>query len=193
MATPQYFKTVDVASLRFDSLRKDGRIYSAPLQAGPLRIQSPPVVIKSLIEGVAWLVPTGPFKSFLEEVEAHLKAKSLMDAASWGLQEDQVRTSFKSFFRAEDGAFKVRVHPEFASFSSEGDLLEEPCEVKDISARVILELEKLSLGKTEMGGLWRLVQLRVSPTPPPCLIDFDVEVPDDEEDAAQDQDDDEFV
>jgi hypothetical protein len=104
-----------------------------------------------------------------------------------------VATSFKSFFRAEDGAFKVRVHPEFAAFSPEGELLEDTDEFKETTARILLELDKLSIGKTEMGGLWKLVQLRVTAPPPPCLIDFDVEVPDDEDATAQEDDDDEFV
>lgn len=192
-AAPQYFKTVDIPALSLDPLRKDGRIYAAPLSTGPLRIQTPPVLITTLVEGVAWLVPTGPFKQFLADTEAHLKATAHADAERWGLQPDQVTTSFKSFFRAEDGAFKVRVHTDFAAFSSEGDLLDQCDELKDTTARIILELDKLSIGKTEMGGLWRLVQLRVTAQPPPCLIDFDVELPDDVEEAAQENDDDEFV
>lgn len=190
--TTHYFKTVDVSSIAFDALRKDGRIYAAPLKEGPIRIQTPPVLIKSLVEGVAWLVPTGPFQTFLSDVEGHLKTQAQAAAGSWGLQEDQVTTSFKSFFRADDGAFKVRVHSEFAAFSPEGELLDESEEVKDTTARILLELDKLSIGKTEMGGLWRIVQLRATAPPPPCLIDFDVEIPDDEE-AAQENDDDEFV
>ena len=193
MQMAQYFKTLDVSSIAFEPLRKDGRIYAAPLKNGPIRIQTPPVLIKSTVEGVAWLAPTGPFQKFLSDVEAHLQHKAREDAVSWGLQEDQVATSFKSFFRAEDGAFKVRMHPEFAAFSPEGELIEESEEFKDTTARLLVELDKLSIGKTEMGGLWRVIQLRVTSPPPPCLIDFDVEVPDDDEEAAQENDDDEFV
>lgn len=187
-SSPVYFKTIDLASVSLGPLQKDGRIYSAALAPGPLLVQTPPVPIQSLAEGVAWLLPSGPFRAFLRETEATLKAKSSAEAEAWSLSPGQVDTSFKTFFKHD--AFKVRLHPDFAAFSPDGEYLESPDGVT--TARLVLELDKVSVGKTEMGCLWRLVQLRATSPPPPCLIDFDVELPDDAEVDGHTNDD-EFV
>jgi hypothetical protein len=181
MAAPQYFKTVDLASLALEPLVKDGRIYVAKFTNGPLLVQSPVVTVRSVAEGVAWLQPTGPFRDFLRRTEEALKNLARAQAGDWNISEDQVERSFKTFFDGD--AFKVRLHPDFAAYDVAGDDLdaEDADDLYPGTMRLLLELDRLSVGKTEMGGLWRLVQLRVAAPPPPCLIDLEVEVPDDEE------------
>lgn len=184
MAAPQYFKTVDLALLALEPLVRDGRIYVAKFAHGPLLVQSPVVTVRSVAEGVAWLQPTGPFRDFLARTEEALKTLARSQAGAWNISEDQVERSFKTFFDGD--AFKVRLHPDFAAFDVVGDDLDVEDDLDDLQGtmRLLLELDRLSVGKTEMGGLWRLVQLRVAAPPPPCLIDLDVEVPDDEEVAG---------
>lgn len=194
MTSPQYFKAVDLSALQLEPLGKEGRIYVAKFAGGGLRIQTPAVTVRSVVEGAAWITPTGPFRDFLRHTEDALKALARAHAGAWNISEDQVDQSFKSFFDGD--AFKVRLHAEFAAFGTDGeDLDEEGAEVQGATARLLLELDRVSVGKTEMGGLWRLVQLRLAAPPPPCLIDLDVEVPDDEDITVADGsgNDDDFV
>lgn len=193
-SSPQYFKAVDLSALALEPLVKDGRIYVAKFAGGPLCVQTPAVTVRSVVEGAAWIVPTGPFRDFLRQVEDTLKDLARSQAGAWNISEDQVERSFKTFFDAEKG-FKVRLHHDFAAFGVDGeDMDEESAEVQGAAARLLLELDRVSVGKTEMGALWRLVQLRLAAPPPPCLIDLDVEVPDDEDlTAATEGNDDDFA
>ena len=184
---PNYFKTVDLNAKvgTLGTLHKEGRIYVAPLPQGPLLIQTPPIQFKSISEGAAWLLPVGPFHTFLQETETLLKAAAVKNATTWGLSQDQVEQSYKSFFKGgNNGAFKVKVsHPDFVAFDAQGEPL-DACEdtlVNPFKARAVLLLDKLCVGKTEMGALWTLVQVRIAPQPGQCLIDLEVEVPDDAE------------
>jgi hypothetical protein len=190
--SPQYFKAADLSALALEPLVKDGRIYVATFANGPLRIQTPAVTVRSVVEGAAWIVPTGPFRDFLRHTEDALKDLARSQAGAWNISEDQVERSFKSFFDAA-GAFKVRLHADFAAFGTDGEDLDD-VDIQGATARLLLELDRVSVGKTEMGALWRLVQLRLAAPPPPCLIDLDVEVPDDEDLAADGPgNDDDFV
>ena len=193
-----YFSAVVLADrlTALEPLAKEGRLYVAPLAAGALRVQTPPTQVLVLEDNFAFISPTGPFAAFLRQTEAALKESCAAHAASWGISEDQVAHSFKSFFR-EDGTFKVRVDPDFAAFDEHGDPMDRAPAVP-AHARAILELSKVCLGKTEMGAMWRLLQLRVAPQPVPCLIDLEVEVPDDADLADHDpatatEDETEFV
>lgn len=190
--TPVYFKTVDLRAHldAAEPLRRDGRIYVADLTKGPLTIQTPALEILTLTETFAWTKPTGHFATFLHEAEDVLKATCEEAAESWGITKDQVRASFKTFFR-EDGAFKVRLGPDFAVFDEAGEQLDDPQDAVGKSVRAALAIDKLCLGKTEMGGMWSLLQVRLTPPPPPCLIDPDLEVPDDHETVEDAKDGDE--
>ncbi len=190
---PQYFKTVDLAAVALEPLVKEGRIYVAKFAGGPLCVQTPALTVRSVVEGAAWIAPTGPFRAFLHQAEATLKDLARANAGDWNISEDQVERSFKTFFDAEKG-FKVRLHPDFAAFGVDGeDLDEDSTELQGATARLLLELDRVSVGKTEMGALWRLAQIRLAAPPPPSLIDLDVEVPDDEDLAGPDGNDDDFV
>lgn len=191
-SSPQYFKAADLSAIALEPLVKEGRIYVAKFAGGPLRIQTPAVVVRSVVEGAAWIAPTGPFRDFLRHTEDALKDLARTQAGAWNITEDQVDRSFKTFFDGD--AFKVRLHADFAAFGTDGeDLEDDAAEVQGAPARLLLELDRVSVGKTEMGALWRLVQLRLAAPAPPCLIDLDVEVPDDEDLTATDGNDDDFV
>ena len=191
MAAPTYFRNVDLDAhiAPLGPLEKEGRIYVAPLANGPLVIQTPLLEIQSLGESHAWTRPTGPFKDFLARTERLVQRASEEAAVAWGITQEQVTTSFKSFFR-DDGSFKVRVGSDFTAFTDAGDALdlEDASVTMDgVTVRAALELSRVCLGKTEVGAIWRLVQIRLSPPPPPCLIDIDAEVPDDAEDPEDEQ------
>lgn len=179
-----YFATANAAAHlgELEPLKKEGRIYVAPFAKGPLIIQSPPVPIVGTGEHVVWILPTGPFRAFLETTEAALQATARAHAGQWNISPDQVTTSFKTFFRAEDGAFKVRYDAEFAAYDAEGNALDteyQPLEAGQ-TVRILIQLDKVCMGKTEMGGVWRIKQARLLPPPTPCLIDPELELPDDD-------------
>lgn len=182
MTTPVYFKNVDLnAHLEaIGSLRREGRIYVAELDKGPLVVQTPLLDVVTLTDTFAWTTPTGHFAQFLRDAETALKRACEAAADSWGITADQVTACFKTFFR-EDGAFKVRLSQDFAAFDDDGEQLDDPQAVVGQSVRAALILDKVCMGKTEMGAMWSLAQVRLSPPPPPCLIDPELEVPDDAE------------
>lgn len=195
MASPTYFKAIDLEAHlgQLDPLRKEQRIYVSDLAAGPLLVQTPLFEVVTLADTFAWTKPTGHFKDFLQRTESILQRSSEEAAASWGISKEQVTTCFKTFFR-EDGCFKVRLGSDFAAFDEEGELLEDTSGILGRPVRAALELTRVCLGKTEMGALWVLRQVRLAPQPPPCLIDLDIEIPDDHEpDEKEGGGDEEFL
>lgn len=194
----EYFRCVALEDRLKDlePLTKDGRLYVAPLTHGPLRIQTPITTVTSMAEHFAHVAPAGQFLDFLKRTEEVLQQTCMTHADEWGISEDQVRQSFKSFFKEQDGTFKVRVDDGFTIFDEAGELMDNSPPETPVSARAILELSRVCLGKTEMGGMWKLVQLRLTPAPTPCLVDLDVELPDDADvqgDMEEERDEEEFV
>lgn len=192
---PAYFKNIDLDAhlSAFEPLAKEGRIYVAPFSAGPLTVQTPPLLVAQTGETFLWTQPSGPFRAFLQATEEKIRDGCLASAEAWGITTEQVTTSFKSFFR-EDDSFKVRLASDFSVFDEQGELANDTVELSGRTVRGVLELSRVCLGKTEMGAIWKLLQVRLVPEPPPCLIDLDIEVPDDHEDSGDhDGGDEEFV
>lgn len=176
-----YFTSADLHAQQFEPLAKRNSLYVAALSP-PLRIVTPPVRLLTPLADpdatFAHLLPAGRFAAWLRDAEAWVLAECVRRKAEWfhrEVDDDALRHRFKSFFRPEDGAFKVRAAAgEVALFGEDG----EPVGAEEVGegqyVRCVLELPRLSFGRQEFGAMWRLVQARVVRVPE-CLI-----VPEDE-------------
>lgn len=171
-----YYTAADLGAQRFDPLAKRGSLYVAAL-APPLTVVTPPVkLLGSLADpdaAFAHLLPAGRFASWLREAEAWVLEECIRRKSDWfhrEVDDDALRHRFKTFFRPDDGAFRVRAAAgEVALFGADGEPV-GPEEVGDGQyVRCVLELPRLSFGRQEFGAMWRLVQARVVRVPG-CLI-----------------------
>lgn len=177
------YRAVDFASLPYQPMIKDttARLYAVPIEP-PVRALTPPVATASDMDDdmpFLYLAPTGDFKAFLKRSEDAVLAACIANKASWfakSLDDDALRRGFKSFFRAEDGAFKLKVPADVGCFDAAG----APVGREDVPSgsvvRAVLELSRVCFGRHEFGVTWKLVQLKLVPTV--CLI-----VPEEEDPA----------
>lgn len=187
------FKGVCLDSLAFDPVEREGKLYVVKLRPKIVVVTPPMTLASSLVDAdgeplpFASLAPPAQLAAFLRRVEAAALDACIANKAEWfrkDLDDDALRAGFKSFLRA-NGTFKVKVPDEVAAF----DASKKPVAPGDVAAgaqvRGILELAKLSFGKTEFGAMWKLVQLREMSVPE-CLID-------DTGDDDESEDDDDFL
>lgn len=196
---PRAFGRVDVeaelCAASFGPIQKSGTAYAARLHR-PLLVQTPPVTVLSALEDdVAHVhlkvAPRSRLGDFLERVEDRLLSTCLESKATWfprTVDDDVLRASFKSFFRA--GALKVRVPRDVLLFDEAGQLVGREAAAPGTSVRCLLELSRVTFGRTEFGAMWTLVQAQVAPPPPPppapapsppkCLIDPSLALGDDD-------------
>ena len=182
MDTPTYFKNVQLdTAITFDSLVKKGKLYQAPLKT-PLLVQSPLVKIHSVTATHASICapPQSPLHTFFVEAERVAKEACTSSSSVLGLSADQVESSFKSF--VGESQVRVRLDTSFHAYTHTGDVMEETQQEMD-QVRAVLRLEQISIGKTEIGILWKLVQTQAAEPVPTCMIDLDIEVPDDQDDT----------
>lgn len=187
-AIPSY-KSVAVPEFGYAPVEREGKLYVVRL-AEKLTVQTPPMTLTSqLVDADGEALPFATFvapahlAAFLKKVEAAVLSACLQHKAEWfkkELDDDALRSGFKSFLRA-NGTFKVKVPEDCVVFDS----AKAPIAPGDVptgtQVRAVLELAKISFGKTEFGAMWRLVQARTVATPE-CLID------DTTDDAADDDD-----
>ena len=182
MDAPIYFKNVQLdTAIAFDSLVKKGKLYQAPLKT-PVLVQTPLVRIHSITSTHASIsaAPGSPLQAFFVEAERVAKEACSNSSSVLGLSTEQVESSFKSF--VGESQLRVRLDPSFHAYTHTGEVMEETPQEMD-QARAVLRLEQISIGKTEIGILWKLVQTQVAEPVPDCMIDLDIEVPDDEDDT----------
>lgn len=188
-AAIQSFKGVCLDSLAFDPVEREGKLYVVKLRPKMVVVTPPMTLASSLVDGdgeplpFASLAPPAQLASFLRRVESAALAACLANKADWfrkDLDDDALRAGFKSFLRA-NGTLKVKVPDDLAAF----DASKKPVAPGDVSpgaqVRGILELAKISFGKTEFGAMWKLVQLREMSVPE-CLIDDADENSEDDDD-----------
>jgi len=192
MDAPIYFKNVQLdTAIAFDSLVKKGKLYQAPLKT-PVLIQTPLVKIHSITSTHASIstAPESPLHAFFVEAERVAKDVCSNSSSVLGLSADQVESSFKSFMG--ESQLRVRLDPSFHAYSHTGEVMEETPKDMD-QARAVLRLEQISIGKTEIGILWKLVQTQAAEPVPDCMIDLEIEVPDDQDDTEPTGDEDDGV
>ena len=200
---------VDLAAAfsEFEPLVKEGGVYVARL-ARPLVVQTPPLTVAAPLGGDdeptthAHLgLPPG-FADFAARVEAAALEACLAHKADWfrrPLEDDALRASFKRFLDPATSILKVRLPRSAPVFDAQGELVDRDAVPTGSGARCLLELSKLSFGRTEFGGMWSLVQaqqVQAPPAPPApvCLIDAsDDDDADPEEGAAAEDDAPDFL
>lgn len=193
-AAPLTFKAVPLDALAgddaFEPMEREGKLYVVRLRPKIL-VQTPPLALtSSLVDDdgepltFAHLAPAGQFAAFLRRAEAAVLDACLAHKHDWfrkDFEDDALRSGFKTFLRP-NGTIKVKVPEDVAVF----DVAKRPIPPGDAPAgsqvRCILELAKISFGKTEFGAAWKLVQVR-SIAQPRCLID------DTADEASSDDDD----
>lgn len=190
---PRAYTRVDVAAElapdAFEGVQKTGSAYAARLHQ-PVLVQTPPVVLLSSLADCAdshvthahLKVSSAPrFVQFVEGVEEALLSTSLASKDTWfrhSVHDDVLRASFRSFYKA--GALRVRVPRDALLFDEEGQVVGRDAVPIGSTLRCLLELSKVTFGRTEYGAMWSLVQAQVvpapappppPPSPPKCLID----------------------
>lgn len=184
---PTYFKNVDIDSAlnAFSSIEKCGTVYIAKLEA-PLLVQTPPLTLATHLEDDegsplthAHLVLPPAFAEFAHAVEAKVLDSCLANKASWfrrPMDDDSLRAGFKAFCR--DKNLKIKLPRDVLFFDANGHLLSRTDIPQGSTIRCILELSRISFGRTEFGSVWSLLQAQTAPPPlppPKCLIDPGVE------------------
>lgn len=149
-----------------DNLIRDGQIYVAPLH--------PPVQIPisaCVTDGPALLQEAGTFitlqidqemADFFVAAEDAILETSLPLREKWfakGVSEEDLRAGFKRFADGAERIVSVKLDNDVALFEEDIEELQQTCGPLRIKA--ILELGRVSFGKSEWGGLWRLRRFKV--------------------------------
>ena len=186
-----YYAKVDPATAvaEFDEVRKVGALYAAPL-ASPVQVQTPTVTLMSPLRdedgapvpNAHLKLPRG-FEGFAKNVEACVLASALKHKEAWfrrPLEDDVIRASFKAF--AKGSALKVKWPRDTPVFDADGLPIEDADLDPGTRMRCMLELSRVSFGRTEFGAMWTVVQARVAPETPvvACVIDPAAETPEPE-------------
>lgn len=112
----------------------------------------------------------------LKAVEDAALEACFKNKATWfreDLDDETLRASFKSFLDQDAKTVKVRVSEGVAAFDTDRTKLPLPAEGCKVKA--VLELSRLTFGKTECGLVWTLRQVKVVGESR-CLFDEDVVV-----------------
>jgi hypothetical protein len=172
------FKALCLDSLAFDPIEREGKLYVVKLQPKITIVTPPMTLASSLVDEdgealpFASLAPSAQFGGFLRRVEAAVLAACIAHKAEWfrrDLDDDALRSGFKTFLRP-NGTVKVKVPDEVAAFDASAGAVVPGDIAAGAQVRGVLELAKISFGKTEFGAMWKLVQVR-EVTVPRCLID----------------------
>lgn len=184
------FKAARLDDLEFDPIEREAKLYIVKLRP-KLLVQTPPMTLTSALvddDGeplpFVTLAPPAQFAGFLHRTEAAVQAACLANKAEWfrkELDDDALRAGFKSFLRP-NGTFKVKVPDEAVVFDAAKKAVAPGDVAPGAQVRAIIELSKISFGKTEFGAMWKLVQVREMAVPE-CLID-------DGNDSSSEDDDD---
>lgn len=174
---PQFYRAAEVA-MDFLPIEREGKLYIVKLK-DKLVVQTPVLTLTTPLvddEGdplpFATLAVPSQFGAFARRVEALVLDACVANKAEWfrkDLDDDALRTGFKTFLRP-NGTLKIKVPEDAAVFDAD----KRPIAPGDVAAgtqvRAIIELSRISFGKTEFGAMWRLVQARAVATPE-CLIE----------------------
>ena len=180
---PVFYKSENPDALQFEDQReRDGKVYAVRLKRR-LLIQTPAVALATALVDAdgevmpfSHLAPVGHFAAFLHRTEAAVLAACLANKDTWfrgAVEDDALRAKFRTFFRP-NGTVRVKVPEDVEVF----DAAKSPAAPGDVPAgaqvRCILELAKISFGKSEFGASWKIVQVQALPLPR-CLITDDAE------------------
>ena len=174
MSTPvKQLKSVvpseDIATFD-ETLTRNESVYVALLNP-PLTVATPTsTLLTSLAPGpddenlpaFALLKVNAASLATLKAVEAAALEACFKNKATWlreDLDDDTLRASFKSFVDEESKTLKVRVSEGVAAFDS--DRVQLPLPAEGAKVKAVLELSRLTFGKTECGLIWRLRQVKV--------------------------------
>lgn len=182
------YKTVQITQQNFGEVTKDtsARLFVVPIDP-PVRIQTTPVVLTTSIED-----PQVPFvyiqgdqnmMTFFQQTEQDIEDVCIANKKQWftlakDLDDEILRRGYKSFF-AQQG-YKVKIAPDVPCF----DANRRPIGREDISenstARMVLEMSRISFGRHEFGVTWKVIQLQLVPVE--CMIlDDDLPAPPEED------------
>ncbi len=174
---PQFYRAAEVA-MDYLPIEREGKLYIVKLK-DKLVVQTPVLTLTTPLvddEGdplpFATLAVPSQFGAFARRVEALVLEACVANKADWfrkDLDDDALRAGFKTFLRP-NGTLKIKVPEDAAVFDAD----KRPIAPGDVTAgtqvRAIIELSRISFGKTEFGAMWRLVQARAVATPE-CLIE----------------------
>jgi hypothetical protein len=162
-----------------ETLVRDGQVYVSAREA-PLLVHCPPVRLASSLtagdddtQDFVLLKPKAALLDTFKVVEAQAIALAIANKATWfreDISEDTIAASFKSFVDGEAGTVRVRVSEALAVYDAGKALVSSP-PPKGTRVRAVLELARITFGKTQFGLVWTLKQLKLADIPAACLFD----------------------
>jgi hypothetical protein len=179
MAVPA--KSFDASQVAFgEVVVRDGRV-TVPLTTSVHVVTDVAELVNHLsdAEGAVSAFVTIKLKNptdaaFFDAFESRVVEAAKENRVAWFAGEpddEKIEASLKSF--SKDGAVKVRVQKNVEAFAADGS----QTDVRDVfagdSARFLLVVKEIKIGKVEFGAMWTLEQLRVAKKTK-CLIEDDV-------------------
>lgn len=160
-----------------DTLRKEPPVYVANLLPKPLVITTGVITLAAPVAGPdGEPLPSTVLKlplaanNFFADVEVAIKNTCIEKKAQWfkeSLSNDALHMSFKSFLHED--CLSVRVDEGVTAFGP--DKTQVPLPEENTKVKAVLELSRITFGKTEFGAKWKLRQLKVMEVAPKYLFD----------------------
>jgi hypothetical protein len=173
------YKTVQITQQGFGDVVKDtsAKLFVVPIDP-PVRIQTTPVVLTTSIED-----PQVPFvyiqgdqnmMTFFKQTEQDIEDVCISNKKQWftlakDLDDEILRRGYKSFF--SDQGYKVKVAPDVPCFDANKRPIGREDVPENSTARMVLEMNRISFGRHEFGVTWQVVQLQLVPVQ--CMIQDD--------------------
>ena len=173
-------KDVKPDEFEFEDVHREGNMYTSRLK-NKLTIQSPVVVCKEKITNSSdevlpylYITPDPALQQWLTAFDEYIVSQAHEHRETWFRKhttDSDIQQTFKPYLR--DGVFRLRMTEDVEIFDTSRTLV-NPADLKaGTKVKVIMELGRISFGRTEWGCVWRASQIMVQNTRG-CLFSEDV-------------------
>lgn len=165
-----------------DALVRDGNVYISRrdtpflVHTPPLRLAGPLATADGETEDFVLLKPKAAALELFKTVEAQAMAMAFENKSTWfreDISDETIMASFKSFVDGENGVIRVRVSESLVMYDAAKNLIEGSHPVQGARVKAVLELARITFGKTQFGLVWTLRQIKVADVPATYLFDDD--------------------
>jgi Family of unknown function (DUF5871) len=162
----------------FDSvLEREGNILVSKKRPTALLVQTPSMILKTEIkdEDFVYFKAKSHIIEFFAEVEEAVVAAAIKNASIWfkeDISKDQIRSSLKSFVDKGQRTIKLRVADCVTAFDASKKKISLSAVGVGTRLKLLVELGRITLSKTQFGAVWNLKQLRLTDSDS-CLFEDD--------------------
>lgn len=167
----QLLKDVKPDSLQFEDVKREGSMYTARIKH-KLSIQSPVVLCKERITNsngetlpYMYITPDATLDTWLQQFEAYILDQAVQHKDAWfrkNTSDSDVQQTYKSYFR--DNTFRLRMTDDVEIFDTTRTILNPGDLQPGTKVKLIMDLGRVSFGRTEWGCVWRVSQIMVQNT-----------------------------